>query len=260
LHIQHEHSLFNDVALTQFVQHAKLARVPVIITEHSVTPGIYGWERDADVLLALTEHGAAMLRAQHPNKHVALMPHGCPTWFPQRKQRRGRVIGAFGFLEPHKGFWHLLDLLRALPDTELLLFSYAKNEKLAASWDEAAQHLPVRRVTQYMPTSEIARRLAAEADVLVFWYDQPLHAASSGAARVGLATGVPVMTSRTGWFADLHEVTYQPSSLIDGVARLLDDTVLREQLVEAANEYCHAHSWPSVAERHRTLWRSVESV
>ena len=45
--------------------------------------------------------------------------------------------------------------------------------------------------------------------------------------RVGLATGVPVLTSPTSWFADLRDVTYQPADLEEGVRRLLEDTQLR---------------------------------
>ena len=40
----------------------------------------------------------------------------------------------------------------------------------------------------------------AEADVLVFPYAQPRFAAVSGAVRVGLAGGVPVLTTPTTWW------------------------------------------------------------
>jgi glycosyltransferase involved in cell wall biosynthesis len=77
--------------------------------------------------------------------------------------------------------------------------------------------------------------------------------------RVGLASGVPVLTSPTSWFADLREVTYQPADLEEGVRRLLEDTQLRDQLVDAATAYCHEHSWRRIAERHLALWRSLEN-
>jgi glycosyltransferase involved in cell wall biosynthesis len=188
------------------------------------------------------------------------MPHGCPTWFPPRKKSRGRVIGAFGFLEPHKGFWHLLDALRALPDTELLIFSYAKWRETEYRWDEAARGLPVRRVREFVPSGEAARRLAEEADILVFWYDEAPVASASGAIRVGLATGVPVLASPTAWFWDVREATYQPEDLVDGIQQLLEDTPLRERLSAAAREYCHENSWPRVAERHLALWHELESA
>ena len=106
---------------------------------------------------------------------------------------------------------------------------------------------------------EVARRLAAEADVLVFWYSPVPFVAASAAVRVGLATGVPVLTSRTGWFSDLEGVTYQPEDLVEGVRRLLDDTALRERTVAAAREHCRENSWCQFARRHLELWQSLDS-
>lgn len=258
VHVQHEDSLFDDTALTRRVQEARAWGVPVAVSEHSVGPAARAWEREADALVAFTARGARLLRARWPSRRVEHIPHGCPAWFPPRKSRRGRVIGAFGFLERYKGFWHLLDVLRAAPGTELVLFSYAKRPEIEAEWEAAAAGLPVRRERVYLPADEIARRLAAEADILVFWYDDVPHASASGAVRVGLATGVPVLTSPAAWFEELREVTYQPQDLIDGVRRLLDDTALRTELAAAAREYCHAQSWPRIAERHLALWRTLE--
>jgi hypothetical protein len=105
----------------------------------------------------------------------------------------------------------------------------------------------------------VAQRLAAECDILVFWYDQIPDVSASYAARIGLATGVPVLTSPTGWFADLCDVTYQPQNLIEGVKHLMDDTMLRERLIAASREHCHENSWPRIAERHLALWRALET-
>lgn len=260
LHVQHESSLFDDTDLTRRVLETRLSRIPVVVTKHSVGAETQPWEGEADVLLALTRRGTETLRTHWPHKRVEYMPHGCPTWFPARKKTRGRVIGAFGFLEPHKGFWHLLDALRALPDTELLLFSYAKWRETEYMWEEAARGLPVRRIREFVPSFEVACRLADEADILVFWYDEAPVASASGAVRVGLATGVPVLASPTGWFQDLREMTFQPHDLVEGIQQLLEDTPLRERLTAAAQEYCNENSWPRIAERHLALWQALESA
>jgi glycosyltransferase involved in cell wall biosynthesis len=170
------------------------------------------------------------------------------------------VIGAFGFLAPHKGFDRLLDVLRSRgnDDLRLVLYSAARSAGDDARWSADARDVPVRRETRFLPVEDIARRLAAEADLLVFWYDEADFPTVSGAVRVGLASGVPVLTSPTTWFADVREVTYQPPDLEEGVRHLLEDTRLRERLVDAATTYCHAHSWQRIAERHLDLWRSLE--
>ena len=259
LHIQHEHTLFDNATLTECVQQARASQVPVIITEHSITHDARAWEREADALVALNLAGADRLRARWPNKSIHLIPCGCPEWFPPRKQTRGLVIGTFGFLERHKGHTQLLGLLRRLPGAELLMFNYARSQEIERQFNEAAAGLPVRREEGYLPAEEVARRLAAECDILVFWYDQSAHACSSYAARIGMATGVPVLTSQTCWFADLRECTYQPEDLFEGVKRLTEDTPLRERLVAASRDYCHENSWPRIAERHLALWRAMET-
>src|SRR5207253_1644044 len=223
LHVQHETSLFSELELTRHVQQVRHARVPVAVTEHRVAGGARPWEREADALVATTEAGAGLLRARWRSKRIEHIPIGCPTWFPPRKRERGRVIGGFGFLEPHKGFWTLLEALGSVPETELLLFSYAKSAENDARWRDASEGLPARRVGQFVPAAEAAARLAAEADVLAFWYDETEAFTASAAVRVGLATGVPVLTSPTRWFDDVRDVTYQPRHLVEGVERLLHD-------------------------------------
>jgi glycosyltransferase involved in cell wall biosynthesis len=260
LHVQHEPSLFNDSELVRCFEEAAAMRVATAVTEHGVLPQAHAWERDATLLATTTGTGVAALRARWPEKWIEHLPLGCPTWFPPRKRRRGRVIAAFGFLERHKGFWQLLDVLRSVPGTRLLLFSYAKTPDLEREFEAAAAGLPVERVADFLPTEDIARRLAAEADALAFWYDAPPYPTASAAARVGLATGVPVLTSPTGWFADLQEVTYQPSDLVDGVSLLLEDTQLRGRLTAAAHDFCNDQSYARCAERHRTLWQTLEGI
>ncbi|GAA4697022.1 glycosyltransferase [Phytohabitans rumicis] len=258
LHVEHEDGLFTDATLATQLARARAAGVPVLVTEHSVHDGARDFEAAASTLVALTGEGAGKLRDRWPGKRVVHVPHGCPTWFPRRKSRRGRVLGAFGFLRPYKGFHRLLDVLRALPGTELLLLAYADSEPDVAAWRAASAGLPVRWEPGYLPAAHVARRLAEEADALAFWYDDVPHASASGAVRIGLASGVPVLTSPTGWFADLAEVTHQPADLESGVAELLDDSALRDRLSTAAREFCHQHSWRRTAEEYVRLWDTVD--
>jgi glycosyltransferase involved in cell wall biosynthesis len=116
----------------------------------------------------------------------------------------------------------------------------------------------VDRCRAFLPSQEIAARLAAQADILVYWYDAIASASASGAVRIGLASGVPVLSSAVPWFEDVREVTYQPQDLASGVRRLLQDESLRKELVQKAREFCHAMSWAHTAQAHRRLWRDLE--
>jgi glycosyltransferase involved in cell wall biosynthesis len=255
LHVQHEDGLFDDAALASYLERVD---APVVITEHSVGAAAKSWEERAAALVALTSRGVTQLRARAGGRPVAHLPHGCPEWFPPRKTRRGRVIGSFGFMEPYKGFPALLEVLRTLPGTELVLYSYPKDARFGRDFQNAAAGLPVRWCRDYLPAEQVARRLAAECDVLTFWYDEVPHASASGAVRVGLASGVPVLTSRASWFEDLTQVTWQPEHLSEGVVRLLEDDTLRDDLVAAARDHCAKHGWRRIAADHLALWQSVE--
>jgi hypothetical protein len=154
----------------------------------------------------------------------------------------------------------LLDAVRELEGTELVLYSYAKWPEMEANWAQASAGLAVRRVRDFLPIEEVARRLAAEVDVMAFWYDEVDQASASSAIRVALATGVPVLASPTSWFSDLKPVTYQPTDLLTGIGQLFDDDSLRRTLTAAAHDYCHENSWPRTAERHLALWRELEAA
>ena len=257
LHVQHIDCLFHRIDLPDVLRAASSRGVRTVVTEHAVEREPAVWENLPDLLVALTPTGALRLRKRCPSKRVEYLPHGCPTWFPPRKRRRGKVIGAFGFAGAQKGFDKLLDVLHAIPDAELVVFSHSQDGRTNEDWNRAAADLHVRRFGDYLPPEQIAARLAAEADMLVFWYDEVAAASASGAVRVGLASGVPVLTSATTWFEDVAGATYQPTNLIEGVRRLFDDTPLRKEICTAARDLCFENSWARSAERHRALWQSL---
>jgi glycosyltransferase involved in cell wall biosynthesis len=258
VHLQHENALYDDGRLAADVARLREAGARVVVTEHTVTPAMRAWERDADVLVALKATGAAVLKKRWPAKRVEHIPCGCPEYFPPRKRDLGKVIGAFGFAAGYKGFDRLFELQPALPGSQLLIYSHDHGNPAPHISAEQIDGRAVRLITGFMPTDEIATRLAAEADVLVFWYKPVGFLGASSAVRIGLSTGVPVMTSPTAWFDDLKEVTYQPADPLDGVRRLLEDTELRQRLVSAARDYCHENSWARIAQRHRSLWESLD--
>jgi glycosyltransferase involved in cell wall biosynthesis len=258
LHLQHEPSLIGDGELARMARQARAEAVPMVVTQHAVTARAAGWEREVAALVTTTAAGARELRSRWPDQRVEHIPHGCHTWFPPRKHARGRVIGAFGFRESYKGFDRLIEAAAELDGAEVVLYSYDKRAGAAGARGIRARGLPVRWETEFLATEAIARRLAAEVDVLAYWYEDTSILAASGAARVGLATGIPVLTSPTRWFEDLRHATYQPDDLVAGLARLLEDADLRRDLSAAAREHCHEHSWERIARRHEALWQSLE--
>lgn len=258
LHIQHEYQRYDDSLLTAEIARQRQSGVRVAITEHTVALELGAWERDADVLVSLTPGGADLLRRKWPAKRVEHIPHGCHEYFPPRKANRGKVIGTFGFAAAHKGVDQLLEAVRAIPGSSALIFSHDHGNPAAGLPPDVVDGETVRVCNEFLAPEEIAARLAAEADILMYWYRPVDNYVASGAVRIGLATGVPVMTSPTRWFNDVKEVTYQPADPIEGARHLLEDDELRQRLVMSAREYCHQNSWERIAQRHRALWESLQ--
>lgn len=257
VHIQHAHKIIEDHVVNDYLERAQHKGVKTVITQHRVKPYASVWETKVNCMVTLTNHGTEKIKSRLPEVTTTTIPCGCPTWFPPRKKERGRVIGLFGFLKFHKGFFEVLDVLQKLPDTQLVIYSYPKSSDAEETWAEKSADLPIRRIKDFLPISEIAQRLAMEADVLIYWYEDTVDATASGAVRVGLATGVPVLTSSTQWFHELQDVTYQPDDLVEGTERLLEDSSLRRDICAAAYDYCHQYSWHRIAETHIDLWQSM---
>ena len=174
----------------------------------------------AEALVATTEAAAAQLRRRWPDKRVEHIPLGGPAWSAARKRGRGRVVAT-----PQLGAAAVAEAARAA----------------------RAELLVVERLDE---------RLAAEADAVVVWHEDT---SASLDVRYALATGVPVLTRRAAWSADVRAATHQPADLVAGLERVLDDDTLARRLAGHARELCEHTSWAAVARRHLNLWTELEA-
>lgn len=262
LHVQHEPGAFGDDELTRMIRHARAEGVPMVITEHVVDAAADAteWEREASALVTHSETAARVLRARSPGQRVEPIPLGCHTWFPQHQRRRGRVVGAFGRLDRPDERDRLAEIASAAAGVEIVLFGNAGGSGVDGGWDLTGLPRRIRREAEPDATETSARRIAQELDVLVYWCDETPILRASTAVRVGLASGVPVLTSPTSSFRDIRHATHQTADLGAGVERLLDDEELRRDLAGAAREYCHEHRWRNIARRHEEVWQSLEAT
>jgi glycosyltransferase involved in cell wall biosynthesis len=92
----------------------------------------------------------------------------------------------------------------------------------------------------------------------VLWHEETRHLTASEAARMALASGVPVVGAWTSWLDGLEGCVHQHDSAAAGARRVLQDPELRRSLAAAACEHCVDNSWTRVAERHTALWRELK--
>jgi glycosyltransferase involved in cell wall biosynthesis len=239
LHAQHGAATPEGRELGECVLEASLAGIPTAVTEHDVGRSAHAWERDATALVATTAAGAEALAARWPGKRVEHIPYGCPTWFPARKRRRGRVVA---LLEP-ESVDAAADALARAGGGELVLVGGTR----------ASARRGVRVVDAPGSARRLAAVLAREADVVVL-----PRSAGPETARTVLASGVPVLAP--GGSADLEDATHRDDDLAAGLDRLLGDPELGRRLTASARELCHAHAWARVARRHLELWAALEAA
>jgi glycosyltransferase involved in cell wall biosynthesis len=257
LHIQHTPDAIGDLELTQQVQWARENGMPVLVTEHAVADRAEAWEQHADVLVALTTRGVERLQSRWRHKRVELLPPGCPPWRQAARLQPGRTIAVIGQPTSEQGAEQLLEALRALPDAELLVFGTLPAGSGGKGWPEAVHGLPVRCLELPASDEELVRQLGDAADVVVFWHDESPYAATNYAACIAVASGVPVLSSRTSAFADLAGAIFQPEELIGGLEELFTNATLRAELASAARAHCEQASWQRAAAYHLALWRTL---
>jgi glycosyltransferase involved in cell wall biosynthesis len=219
LHVQHVGDPDDGAVTATRVVEAAVARVPVVVTAHSVLRRAGAWERDASALVGTTRADAEALRRRWPAKRVDWIPYGCPP----------PVIGAGQ------------DAVAIVGDVPGV---------------DATAHRAGLRVVALAPGQrpqpELARELAERCRVVVF--------ADAASCRLdlaaALASGVPVVAPPDPSLDDFDGAICQAADPGAEAVRLVAEP--RRELVAAAREYCHEHSWQRVAQRHVALWTALE--
>lgn len=174
------------------------------------------------------------------------------------------VIGTFGFLLPGKGLTELIHsfalILNAHPAAHLLMLN--AGYPAAESQDERESCLAllrlleiegrVRLVNEFLDVEEMLFLLNA-CDVIVFPYQQSEESAS-GAVRLGLAAGRPVLTTPLPVFADLSEVVEQlpgtdAAAISQGILSVLADADRKAEILQRQRSWVRANSWAAQAAR-----------
>jgi glycosyltransferase involved in cell wall biosynthesis len=258
VHIQHEPGIFPHEGLLSYAaQSLRAAGVKVVTTLHTVGPAPYHHEQYAHAYVSLARAGAETLRERHQDgRPVEWIDHVCPRW-RDAVDAPTRVIGAHGFLWHDKGFFELVDALRGREDLTLLLYSHPRHPDIERQFAAHIAGTATIWHKGHLPLDEVIDGLAATADILVYWRRPGPWAFGSGSVRAGLASGVPVLTSRAPVFDDLGEAVYRPDDLLQGIDDLLTMPDLRRAKTALARRYVESRSPERHAEAHLALYRRL---
>jgi glycosyltransferase involved in cell wall biosynthesis len=276
--IQHQPGLFGPRPLLLLLHDERLAGRETIVVLHNLQElvGSEDWDGLAEALRRVSRvlvhnvHDLNLLGSCGLVENVVLFPHGALRPAIERRPARdlpasaAPLIGAYGFVLPHKGFDVLIEALAEIragwPEARLRMATaeYPTEEsseeidrcrELAASLglEEA-----VEWHTDFLP-DEDSLALLNRCDLLVLPYRDTLEAAS-GAARVAMASRVPVLVTPARIFDEMGEAVIRAQgmgreALAAAIARCLHDPDLRRRTADAADRWLAAHDWARMSER-----------
>jgi glycosyltransferase involved in cell wall biosynthesis len=228
---------------------------PVLLTEHTVAKNDWTMPLEiyADGLVAMNKLGADLLAKRYPTKVVRHIPIPCPSPI-HNKRKRGKTIAVFGFLNYAKGFASIIRAMKELPDVTLKVFASRFD---TWTWNKYGKGKNIELISTFLPENILLERLSKEVDAIIYWYKEGNAVSGSSAVAMGMATGVPCVTSSTSWFRELP--TYKPRKLVDGIDRILQDDALRQKIIDKQYEYCEVNNAPFVGRAHEELWDSLRT-
>jgi glycosyltransferase involved in cell wall biosynthesis len=291
VHFQLEMTFFDMESLARAIRRLKVQGRRVCATFQRTCPydgqgpnttfeSISDALRDLDALLVHTEDDFDRLAAWGLEQRLRRIPHGFPS-VPERDRREVRaglgiesspVIGTFGFMMPRKRFLDLIEafgiLTRGFPEAVLLMMT-ALNESRNSSRYYHACLLRLAElglgnrcaiVPRFLPLEQTVVALQA-ADVIAMPY-QYKGESTSAAARLAIAAGRPLVTSRVPAFADLADETYQvvgesPAALAEAIAKLLTDNAAAVAISSRARQRAEREAWPNVARSYAGFLREL---
>jgi glycosyltransferase involved in cell wall biosynthesis/tetratricopeptide (TPR) repeat protein len=276
--IQHQPGLIWPDVLTRLLGDDRLVGREIILTVHNLRELVdwEDWDRLLDAfrrvsrLLVHNVRDLNLLKSYGVLGNVALFPPGAlrPTIVrhPARELpgSAAPVIGTYGFILPDKGFDALIEALARVradwPGATLRMVTakYPVDESAAeiARCRELARSLGLEGAvewhTDFLPDEE-SLALLNHCDLLVLPRRESTESAS-GAARVAMASRVPVLVTPVEMFDEMGDAVIRSqgvdsSALASGIAAALRNQNLRNQTVDEADRWLEEHDWVRMSER-----------
>ncbi|MCK8783508.1 glycosyltransferase [Roseomonas sp. NAR14] len=286
--IQHHPGLINWPELATILTDRRLAGRQVTVTLHNVRdllasdplrlPGIAAALATASRVLVHTVRDVNHLKGIGLIDNVTLFPQGADRQELVARPARplpadsAPLIGAYGFLLPHKGFATLIQAFARLRGTwpqarlRMVTAEYPiqdSAEEMARCRHLAAQHGVAEAVewhTGYLPNAQ-SLALLHECDLTVLPY-QETPESSSAAVRNAIASRTPVAVTPISIFDDVDDAVLRlpgigVEEVAGGIAALLRDAAARGAVQERAGKWLEEHDWALLGRRLRQIGQGL---
>ena len=268
--IQHQPGLLRFAYLNELLLKLSEMEVKVFITMHNTRDRsvIFPSKRIEKVVEGLKTCSTVMVHSKADVENleklgiaanVAMIPHGIyppPLQSAETLPFNGRVLGTFGFLLPHKGQIQLVEAFERLPGWDELLLLCATREgsgkmekKINSLIKEKGLEGRVKLVTDFLD-DEVAIATLAKCELLAFPY-QNTNESASGAVRMGVASGVPIVVSPIPIFDDIEGAIKMRGKSVDDIVASI--SMLSEEDLKSSRksitELRDSLQWSEVARR-----------
>jgi glycosyltransferase involved in cell wall biosynthesis len=284
--IQHEFGIFPNASHFLRMLH-DMAKIPYAVMLHSVYT-----HRDKTVstsaiknIMVHSNQAKETLRFMGHDSNIYVVPHGCvvlddvePLW---NTFQTPYAIVQFGFGFRYKGVDRAIEAVAHLKKTDpkfkdifyCYLCSQTSNGKNTHSdyvdfLCDKIESLDVRdnvAIIEKFHTEQVINNWLRTAKLALFPYivdpDNTVFGAS-GAVRIAMANGIPVVASESHLFDDLDGVIPRPKGYLElagEIDRIFSDENYRNMLVERNKSYIKANDWSATADRYLAAFDTILS-
>jgi glycosyltransferase involved in cell wall biosynthesis len=290
VHIQFNFGFFELEHLAEFIDR-QLEHRGVVVTLHRTADididgelvslkQIHATLQRVDQIITHQEADAQLLGEFGLVDNVRVVPQGAPPPPPITHATARRVlnlgtrpvIGAFGFLLPHKG---ILDLIRSVdalrddfPDLCLLALCARHPSPTSSEYENTVRQEIESRglednvllISEFLPDRTAAAILRG-VDAIVLPYRQT-EESSSAALRFVLPIERPIIATDLPIFDDARDALFlvdadDPPSLTDAVRQVVVDGDLRRDLADRSAMAARQFRWQRVADHHRDIYTAA---
>jgi glycosyltransferase involved in cell wall biosynthesis len=286
--IQHEFGIFPKA--TYFLQLLQgIEDIPYVVTMHSVYEHLDKSICTSAVkdIVVHSEEGKKVLKKLGNANNIYVVPHGCVQFNDEDKTELWNIfqtpytIVQFGFGFFYKGVDRVLDaihyLKRSDPKFKDIFYCYLCSDNyhtsvvhtqyydfLIKKIDELSLHDNAVIIRKFQ-TDQMIKNYLRTAKIAVFPYvgdPKNMVYGASGAIRIAMACGIPVIASSCHQFDDLEDVVPRPANfaeLADEIDEVFSNHNHRKSILAKSEAYMAANTWGISADRYINLYYQINS-
>lgn len=286
--IQHEYGIFPKATFfLQFLQ--GIEDIPYVVMMHSVYEHLDKAICTSAIknIVVHSDEGKQVLKKLGNINNVFVVPHGCIQFKEEEKTELWNIfqtpyaIVQFGFGFFYKGVDRVLDAIHYLkksdPKFKEIFYCYLCSDNyhtsvvhaqyydfLIKKIDELKLHDNAVIIRKFQ-TEQMIKNYLRTAKVAVFPYvgdPKNMVYGASGAIRVAMACGIPVIASSCHQFDDLEGIVPRPANfaeIADEIDEIFSNEAHRKGILENSKKYIEENTWDISADRYIKLYYQINT-